>query len=194
MMNADARKSVLAYGVAVAAVAGAVLLRWLLDPALGEHFPFHTLYGAVAIAVWYGGYRPGLLAAALGYLAANYVFVEPRGAVKFERGKDVIGCVLYLGSACIIVGFGEAMRTTRRRAEAGWRNLLDKQEQLEQEAGARRQAEGELRAAKADAERRAKEAEGAKAILQTIFDHVPEGIVLVGGPPDYPILANARYG
>jgi hypothetical protein len=35
----------------------AVLLRWLLDPLMGDALPPVTLFGAVAAAVWLGGYR-----------------------------------------------------------------------------------------------------------------------------------------
>ncbi|AKJ28188.1 PAS domain S-box protein [Caldimonas brevitalea] len=58
----------------------------------------------------------------------------------------------------------------------------------------RKQAELALEAARAEAEHRAREAEQAKALLQTIFDNMPEGIVWVGGGPDYPVLANSRFG
>src|SRR5438132_14244137 len=47
--------AVAAYGVALAALAAAVLLRWLLDPVLGTYLPLVTLFGAVAAAVWFGG-------------------------------------------------------------------------------------------------------------------------------------------
>ena len=58
----------------------------------------------------------------------------------------------------------------------------------------RKLAELAVEAARTEAERRAREAEEAKALLQTIFDNLPEGIVWVGGPPDYPVLANSRFG
>ena len=51
-----------AYLAAMAAVAAAVLLRWILDPLLGDGTPFITAFGAVAIAVWVGGYPPALVA------------------------------------------------------------------------------------------------------------------------------------
>jgi carbon-monoxide dehydrogenase large subunit len=43
-----------AYGGAVAVTLAASFLRWFLDPWLGVSIPFVTLYGAVAIAVWFG--------------------------------------------------------------------------------------------------------------------------------------------
>ena len=63
------RNSIAAYGVAIAAVVAAVLLRWLLDPLIGNALPLVTLFGAVAAAVWAGGYGPAILSAIVGYVA-----------------------------------------------------------------------------------------------------------------------------
>jgi len=48
-----------------------VLFGWLLDPWLDYDQPLATLSGSVAVAVCGGGYRPGLVGAALGSLARN---------------------------------------------------------------------------------------------------------------------------
>src|SRR4051812_3176371 len=68
------RQHGIGYLVALGAAAAMVLLRWLLDRGMGYYLPFITLYGAVAAAVWYGGYRPALVATTLGYVACNYLF------------------------------------------------------------------------------------------------------------------------
>jgi PAS domain S-box-containing protein len=94
-----------------------VLLRWLLDPWMGEHWATVTLYGAVAAAVWYGGYRPALVAAVLGYLACNYLFMEPRGQIALRHSYSYIGLALYLFTCAIIIAFGEALRAAQRRAD-----------------------------------------------------------------------------
>src|SRR5436309_5558628 len=96
------------YGGAVVFTALAVLLRWLLDPWLGDHLPLATLYGAVAFAVWVGGYRPALLPLVVGYFACDYLFIEPRGKVLLLDAQNLIGVILYLLSCGIIIGFGEA--------------------------------------------------------------------------------------
>lgn len=103
------------YGVAVAAVAGAVLVRRLLDPWLGGYMPLTTVYGAVAVAVLVGGYRPALLAAAAGFLACSFLFVEPRGSVWPHETAQWFGFAAYLLSCGLIIGFGGAMRAARRR-------------------------------------------------------------------------------
>jgi len=80
------RRTAPTYAISLLVLAGAVLLRWLLDPLMGNSLPLVTLFGAVAGAVWVGGYRPALLVALAGYVACHYLFIEPRGAFAFDAG------------------------------------------------------------------------------------------------------------
>jgi PAS domain S-box-containing protein len=124
-MNYFNRNSVLAYGVAIACLAAAVLLRWLLDPILGDTLPLVTLFGAAGVAVWIGGYRPALLVAALGYLACNYLFIAPRGQLNMSHAQELVGLFLYLVSSIIIIGFGEALRRARQQIAATLESVTD---------------------------------------------------------------------
>ena len=56
-----AQSAPIAYALSIAVVIAAVLLRWLLDPWMGDALPLVTLFGAVAAAVWLGGYRPAIV-------------------------------------------------------------------------------------------------------------------------------------
>ncbi|MFN7946537.1 MAG: PAS domain S-box protein [Blastocatellia bacterium] len=105
------------WAIAIAALVVAVLVRWLLDPWMRDYLPLPTLYGAVALGVWVGGYCPAIVVTILGYLACNWLFIEPRGQFSFDFPRDFIGLIVYLFSCAIIIGFGEA----RRRAEAALR-------------------------------------------------------------------------
>jgi PAS domain S-box-containing protein len=124
--SAVARK----YAGALAATGLAVLVRWLLDPWLGDHLPLTTLYAAVVLAVWYGGYRPAVVAAVLGYLACSWLFIPPRGALGLDDTRNLVGLALYAMSCSVIIFFGEAMRTARRHADA----RQDRTEQAERAA------------------------------------------------------------
>ncbi|HKA18177.1 MAG TPA: DUF4118 domain-containing protein [Blastocatellia bacterium] len=110
------RSSAKDYVLSVVAVGVAVLLRWVLDPLMGDSLPLVTLFGAVAAAVWLGGYRPAVVAAILGYFACNYLFIPPRGAIELYKVGTVVGLVAYLFTCALIIGFGEAMRLARARA------------------------------------------------------------------------------
>jgi PAS domain S-box-containing protein len=108
-------RSVKAYLAAIAALAAAVLLRWLLDPVIGGALPLVTLFGAVAVAVWLGGSRLALLIAGLGYFACDYLFIEPRGVFAFDVPK-LTGLFAYLFTCALIIAIGEAARAAQARS------------------------------------------------------------------------------
>ncbi|HWI13771.1 MAG TPA: PAS domain-containing protein, partial [Burkholderiales bacterium] len=285
-----ARRAAERYGVALLAVAASIAARWLMDPLLGGGYPFVTLFGGVAVAVWFAGYRPAFATAAAGYLLANYLFVDPRGTVAWHGAGDVVALMAYALSCALIIGFGEAMHSARERAtsqrlefgerqqrmasildsisdgfyavDRDWRLLyinaeaeryfgrpkhellgetlwnlfpdaaesavgtelrraMSEQTPVSFEVRAprhnrwlevrgypstdglsvffrdvqdRKEAEAALVVAKIEAEQRAGELEKARNILEALFEHVPEGITLTGGPPDFPLVAYSRYG
>lgn len=98
------------------ALVAALLLRWLLDPLMGDTLPLVTLFGAIAGAVWVGGYRPAVMVAILGYLACDYLFIEPRGQIAVRDAGHVVGLAAYLFTCVFIIGLGEAMRVAQMRA------------------------------------------------------------------------------
>ncbi|HTM57644.1 MAG TPA: ATP-binding protein [Candidatus Udaeobacter sp.] len=124
------RKHLFAYAVALVATALAVALRGLLDPWLGPFLPFPTLYGAVAVAVWFAGYRAALLSTIVGFLACDYFFVDPRRTLGITSSQDYIGFGLVLLSCLIIIGFGHALRIARYKAELGRRQLRERTDAL----------------------------------------------------------------
>ena len=115
MTRAELRNSATAYFLGFAALVLAVALRWLLDPILGDLFPLVTLFGAVAAAVWLGGFRLAIPVTLLGYLACHYLFIEPRGHVVLNDTPNLVGLVAYFLTCALIIGFGEAARVAQRR-------------------------------------------------------------------------------
>lgn len=67
------------YVAAVALVGTALLVRWLLDPMLGDRQPYTLVIVAVAITARLFGLGPSLIALVVGCLASLWLFVEPRG-------------------------------------------------------------------------------------------------------------------
>ena len=111
------------YAFAVFVAAAAVGVRWLLDPLMGDSFPFITLFGAVAAAVWLGGWRTAAVAAFLGYIACEWLFVYPRGGLGLDRPANVAGLVAYAITSALIIAFGHSARRAHGRANEG-RELL----------------------------------------------------------------------
>ena len=83
------------FTIALASIAAAVALRLLLDPILGSNVALITLYGAVAVTVWFGGFRYAALAALLGYLACDYLFMAPRGHFFLPSPTNIASLILY---------------------------------------------------------------------------------------------------
>jgi PAS domain S-box-containing protein len=112
------RGSLTTSGLALVALVAAVLLRWLLDPLMGDALPLVTVFGAVTAAVWIGGYRPAVAVSILGYVVCAYLFIEPRGTLGLGLGivGNAIGIAAYLFTCSLIIGFGEAMRVAQNRA------------------------------------------------------------------------------
>jgi PAS domain S-box-containing protein len=116
------------YGVAFLSVALAFVVRWLLDPFLGSQLQLGPVYGAIAIAVWFGGWRPALAATIIGYIGAQYLFVDPRYTLDVGSPRFYAGMVGYCLSCGIIVYLGEALRRTTewsRQSSAQVREVLD---------------------------------------------------------------------
>jgi PAS domain S-box-containing protein len=115
----------LGYVIAVAACAAAVAVRWLLNPVLEHRLPFIMQYAAVAIAIWFGGYRPALLGAIVGFIADHLIFVEtePHSPLSITRLGGFAAMAVYFASCLIIVGFGEALHRARHRLEQKQANL-----------------------------------------------------------------------
>ncbi len=127
------RERVLRWSVALLATAAALVLRDALEPVLGGADPFTALYAAVAVTVLVGGYGPALAAMIAGYVAAEYLFVQPVHTVFVNVPPDPLRLALYTLSCLIIIGFGGGMRSARRR--------------LEREVAERRRLEEKLREA-----------------------------------------------
>jgi PAS domain S-box-containing protein len=104
------------YAFGFVAIVLAILLRWLLDPLLGDVLPLVTLFGAVAIAVWSGGYRVAIPVSLVGYVACNYWFIQPRSGFDFTTVPNLVGLIAYLFTCSIIISLGEVARVAHARA------------------------------------------------------------------------------
>jgi len=105
-----------AYALGLVAVVLAVLLRWLLDPLMGDSLPLVTLFGAVAAAVWLGGYRVAIPVTIVGYVACHYLFIAPRRHFDLSDRADLVGLIAYILTCTLIIFFGEAAQLAETRA------------------------------------------------------------------------------
>jgi len=104
-----------AYGAAVVVMMTALLLRWFMLPWVGYFYPFATVFGAVALAVWIGGWKPATAAAAVGFVGAAVLFSDPSRDLETQHVANVLGALGYSVSCALIIGLGHAMREARDR-------------------------------------------------------------------------------
>ena len=116
------------YAGAIAIAAVAVALRWALIPWLGADTPYATLLGAIAIAVWMGGWGPALAAAVFGFVATAFVIGRPLGVLPADEIHTALGITLYAATCALIIGLGEAMRRTRDAYRRSQERFLRSQE------------------------------------------------------------------
>jgi K+-sensing histidine kinase KdpD len=120
--------SAIKYARAIAIAAAAICLRWLLIPWLGSDVPYATLIGAIAIAVWMGGWGPALAAAVFGFVGTAFIIERPLGSLPVDRNHTLVGVTLYAVTCLLIIVLGEAMRRARDAYRRSQERFLRSQE------------------------------------------------------------------
>jgi signal transduction histidine kinase len=136
----------LRFSLAVATAVVAILLRGILDPALGHVAFYATVYMTVAFCATVAGFVPAILNAVLGFSGIFYWFVDPRHSIVVPRSQ-VHGVVGFFLVAAVLTALGVANRNKQLKLNA---TVLA----LTSEAGERRRAEEELQAAHRELEQR----------------------------------------
>ena len=130
-------RAIAPYFVAVAVVALTMVLRGpVLRRFLGEDAPLALFTLAVAIAAWYGGMKPGLLATVLSIIVGTYLFIDRQGMMPVKLA-DRVRIVMFLGEGAMISWLFHEIRSARFRTER-------EHQQLEDEVTLRRAVEAEL--------------------------------------------------
>jgi PAS domain S-box-containing protein len=154
----------LRYGAAIAAIAAAVAVGTLLQPALAP--VASLLLCGVLFAAWFGGLGPGLLAITFGLLAFDYFFLPPLYSLAVQDYNDVLRLILFALAALFVVALSARQESTAqslRRAhadlQAAVRELERANASLRDENAQRQRAEAALRRSEQN--------------LQTIIDTIP---------------------
>ena len=94
----------LRYTVAVGALVIGFALRYLSVDELAYRLAFAFFVPAILLAVWYGGFGPGLVALVVGLLLANYFFQPPHvaplpltGIGRAAAGTYALTCLIWIG-------------------------------------------------------------------------------------------------
>jgi PAS domain S-box-containing protein len=134
------------YAAAIGAVALAFAVRALLDPILADNVPFVTFFAAAAIAAWYGGVGPGILAVTLGFLAAHHAFVSPGSDLATRRVADLVAGVAYFATSGTIVALCATLRRSIQRSRDAMRDARASERERDRTAEALLRTEARLAA------------------------------------------------
>lgn len=115
-MPVTSRNQFDAYVVAFVSAAAATGARILLDPLLGDYFPFATLFFAVIVSAWHGGFGPAVACLLSGAVLATRFLLPPRDSFSIEDFYNQAGLVLYLVTGLGIALVGAAMWKARGQA------------------------------------------------------------------------------
>jgi PAS domain S-box-containing protein len=135
----------LGYAAAVVAVGVATLVRLVLDPALGDNYPFATYFGAVAVVAWGGRTRPSVAALVLSGFVSLYLFLPPRYTLGPTEPGVLVGLALFFAVGVVMVAMGHAMRVARNRAERLLAEAVVSQDELRRAVGAEAEQRERLR-------------------------------------------------
>jgi PAS domain S-box-containing protein len=124
--------TVVRYGLALAAALLAIVLRFWLNPLLGDRNRYHTAWAAVAFCAWYCGVGPAVVAAIISALGVwlEY-FAGDRSQLALYR-MELWGTIGFLFFSGLIIAFGEAARRSKARAEQVELSLRESEAQLKQ--------------------------------------------------------------
>lgn len=109
-------RKILPYGVAIGSTAIAILLTlWLqplLDKTLGAFF-----YIAIILSVWYGGFKPGIVAVILSTIAINYFFIPPIYQLHVALNTDLLRLSIFFFVAFTINFLWSNLQESKRKIE-----------------------------------------------------------------------------
>ena len=124
------RFQIASYGIAIVAVVLALTLMLGLEPWLGmTRTPFLLFFGAIAIAAWYGGLKPGLVATVLSVFFSNYFFHYPTRTLTIDP-DDLLRLGLFALQGVMVSYLCEELRIAKQRAE------IDRQQEQKAKAQA----------------------------------------------------------
>lgn len=115
------------YAVALLIVLLATGVRLFFTPWISSQVPFLTFYVAVMLTSWLGGLGPGLLAAGLCTLLANYLFMPPPYQLVPDPGT-VLSLAVFVLEAAAIAMISERWKLTTtalRMSEAELRRSVE---------------------------------------------------------------------
>jgi serine phosphatase RsbU (regulator of sigma subunit)/anti-sigma regulatory factor (Ser/Thr protein kinase) len=126
------RSAAARYGVAVvAALAGILVTAALFQTTASDQPIYAPMIGAVALTAWYGGFGPSLLAIALAWSAALWLFVDTHPWFSAGGSENVTRWWINLVVVLVIAGLGGLLRMRGERAAVAVSSARDAVREIE---------------------------------------------------------------
>ena len=124
-------RRIVMYALALLGAASAVALALAAELIGFNRLEVPLLLFAIAVAIWYGGFGPGVVAIVAAIVSVDYFFTEPRFSFYIDRA-DVGYFIVFILFALLIGWFAlrrrgieQELRRARDELEARHANLLD---------------------------------------------------------------------
>jgi PAS domain S-box-containing protein len=167
------------YVVAVIIAGIAVLVRWLVDPLLGDSHPFPISLLGVIGAAWYGGFGPAMTTVILTAIGGIVLFLPPRNAFNLQSPSDQIGLGVYLFCGVAAALIGEAQHRSNRRLAFTFRESERQCAELVVETARRSDIEEQVRLANADLNQARRRSVETLNVLDALVMNAPIGLALL---------------
>jgi K+-sensing histidine kinase KdpD len=145
------------YLFAAVATTIAFLVRLALDPVLQHSNTKHvflTFIVATTLVAWYSGFIPSLLTFIVGFLLADYFFLDPHNSFAVKPVDYLQTLLPPVLVEMTIILFGRYMHLARDKADANAHEAISNAKKLEAEVAERKRAEEEVRRLNAELEQR----------------------------------------
>jgi signal transduction histidine kinase len=125
------RQTIFKYVLAVSSAIATLLLREMLGPEFGSHYPYHTVWLAVVFSAWYCGVGPSILAVVTSMVGIWYWFLPPYDSFSSKTHTEAFGMVSFAAFSAIIIALGESNRQAAIKRQEAEDELRKAQQELE---------------------------------------------------------------
>lgn len=119
-----------AYALALALLAAALALQWMMRPFVGSRIPFAFFFPAIGIAAMWGGWKPAIIVLAGGLVSAVF-WLEPASSLAPTNAVELITLAVYLVAGAVLLALGGRVSELRARAVEAENSLADQVKDLE---------------------------------------------------------------
>ena len=120
-MHEALRGRLVNYGLALAAPAVTLLVRWPLEVVLGDRLLYTACLPAIIVVAYFGGLWPGLLATVLSAVSASYFLIHPLYSFETIDVPNAIALSLMVLVGAMISTLSELLHRARHRVLANER-------------------------------------------------------------------------